>query len=226
VQVERHRAVDRDVALELELLADARRQGLHGVLDGAVAQLRGAQRSRSAGFWSSATCRIRSARCLEVGALGDEVGLAVELDHHAVGGDDQAVARGALGTLADVLRALDAQQLDGLLDVAVGLLQGILAVHHPEPVSSRSRFHVGGGVVRHRGSLSSLSGVCPYASEGARRSRRRPRVRADRARHPPVSARGLLGAVELAAAGATGDRGRRLRSRGQAGWPRPSRYRW
>ena len=37
----------------------------------------------------------------------------------------------ALGPLADVLRTLDAQELDGLVEVAVGLLEGLLAVHHP-----------------------------------------------------------------------------------------------
>jgi hypothetical protein len=43
---------------------------------------------------------------------------------------DQAVGGGAAGPLADVLRALDAQDLDGLVKVAAGLLEGLLAVHH------------------------------------------------------------------------------------------------
>src|SRR3712207_8756244 len=53
--------------------------------------------------------------------LGDEVGLAVELEKRAALADDDAVGRRALQALADVLGALDAQQLDGLVVVALGL---------------------------------------------------------------------------------------------------------
>lgn len=72
----------------------------------------------------------------EVVVAGDEVGVAVDLDEDAalaVGGDerlDGALGRLAVGELADLVAELDAQQLDGLLDVAVGLLQRLLAVHH------------------------------------------------------------------------------------------------
>ena len=73
---------------------------------------------------------------LEVVVAGDEVGVAVDLDEHAdlaVGVD---VGRdGALGGLAaaDLQRLVaeaDAQQLDGGVDVAVGLGQRLLALHH------------------------------------------------------------------------------------------------
>src|SRR5215213_6311292 len=163
VQVERDGAVDRDVALELELLADTRGQGLHGVLDGALAELRGAQAVEVGGLLVQRDLQDLVGQRLEVAALGHEVRLAVQLDHRAAGGDDQAVAGGALGALADILRALDAQQLDGLLDVAVGLLERPLAVHHPGAGELTEPLHVGGGVVRHRGSLTSLS-------EGVRRA--------------------------------------------------------
>ena len=76
---------------------------------------------------------------LELGVLGDEVGLGVELDQRAVLGGDQALGGGALGALADVLGALDPQQLDGLVEVAVGLDQRVLQSSIPAPVSSRSR---------------------------------------------------------------------------------------
>ena len=64
-------------------------------------------------------------------ALGDEVGLAVELDQGAdavagVGGD-QAVGGGAALALGDALQALDAQDLGGLVAVAVGLVERLLA---------------------------------------------------------------------------------------------------
>src|SRR4051794_21293198 len=73
---------------------------------------------------------------LEVLVAGHEVGVAVDLDQHAdlavgvdVGGD------GALGGLAAahlqrLVAEAHAQQLDGLVEVAVGLLQRRLAVHH------------------------------------------------------------------------------------------------
>src|SRR3954451_11449107 len=68
---------------------------------------------------------------------GHEVGVAVDLDEHA----DLAVGvdvglDGPLGCLSarqllDLLPELDAQELDGLVDVAVGLLERGLAIHHP-----------------------------------------------------------------------------------------------
>ena len=64
---------------------------------------------------------------LELGVLRDEVGLGVQLDQRAVLGGDQAFGGRALGALADVLGALDAQQLDGLVEIAVGLNQRVLA---------------------------------------------------------------------------------------------------
>ena len=73
----------------------------------------------------------------EVLVVGDEVGVAVDLDEHAdlaVGVDvglDGALGGLAAGELADLVAHLDAQDLDGLVDVAAGLLQGLLAVHHP-----------------------------------------------------------------------------------------------
>src|SRR5918997_2606546 len=66
----------------------------------------------------------------------DEVRVAVDLDEHAdlaVGVDvglHRALGRVAAGELADLVAELHAQQLDGGVDVAVGLLQRALAVHH------------------------------------------------------------------------------------------------
>ncbi len=86
---------------------------------------------------------------LELGVLRDEVGLGVELDQRAVLGGDQALGGGALGALADVLGALDAQQLDGLVEVAVGLDQRVLAVEHAGAGQLPKSLDVGSGVVRH-----------------------------------------------------------------------------
>ena len=93
----------------------------------------------------------------EVRVLGDEVGLALELDdgRRAVGrghGDD------ALGVLP--VRAVDglgeallAKQLGGGLEVAVGLLEGALRVHHPGPGGLAEVLDVLGGE-RHGGRCS------------------------------------------------------------------------
>ena len=86
---------------------------------------------------------------LELGVLRDEVGLGVELDQRAVLGGDQTFGGRALGALADVLGALDAQQLDGLVEVAVGLDQRVLRVEHSGAGQVPKSLDVGSGVVRH-----------------------------------------------------------------------------
>src|SRR6476469_9078800 len=89
----------------------------------------------------------------ELLALGDEVGLAVDLDEgaDAVGGRGrhEAVGGRAALTLRDALEALDAKDLDGLGAVAVGLVEGLLDVHHSGAGLLAQRLDVSGGVVRH-----------------------------------------------------------------------------
>src|SRR4051794_7719224 len=73
----------------------------------------------------------------EVLVARDEVGVAVDLDEHAdlaVGVDvglDRALGGLAAGELRGAGDALLAQPGDGRVDVAPGLLEGLLAVHHP-----------------------------------------------------------------------------------------------
>lgn len=92
---------------------------------------------------------------LELLALGDEVRLALQLDQDTGGvvvgdeGDDGAVLGGAALALGDALLALDAQGLDGLVDAALGLVQGLLAVHHAGAGELTELLDVSGGVVRH-----------------------------------------------------------------------------
>src|SRR6476661_7609904 len=78
----------------------------------------------------------------ELLALGDEVGLAVDLDEgaDAVGGRGrhETVGGRAALTLRDALEALDAKDLDRLLDV-----------HHAGARLLAQRLDVSGGVVRH-----------------------------------------------------------------------------
>src|SRR3954447_15587200 len=119
---------------------------------------------------------------------GHEVGVAVDLDEHpdlAVGVDvglDRALAGLAAGELADLVAHLDADDLDGLVEVAVGLLQGGLAVHHPRagPVAQ--------GLDVLRGNGGGLSHRCgPPRRSGWSRRRSRPSPAA--ARCPPRRAR-------------------------------------
>ena len=86
----------------------------------------------------------------EVLALGDEVGLALELDEDARGVGDQTGGRLALGAaLRRLGGALDAQDLDGLVEVAVGLVERLLAVHHAGAGLLAELLDVGSGEVSH-----------------------------------------------------------------------------
>jgi hypothetical protein len=74
---------------------------------------------------------------LELGSLGHEVGLAVHFDQDAhlvpgvdVGGDDP-LGSGPAGLLGGRRQALLPQDLPGVFEVALGLHQRRLAVHHP-----------------------------------------------------------------------------------------------
>ncbi len=82
----------------------------------------------------------------EARVLGDEVGLAVELDEHAglagrvVGHvrGDQAVGGGASLALGDALEALDPQDLDALSTSPSASSSAFLTSIMPAPVRSRS----------------------------------------------------------------------------------------
>src|SRR6201996_7012706 len=87
---------------------------------------------------------------LEVLVAGDEVGLALHLDHRAdavvgvdVGSDDALVGAAALA-LGGGRLALHPQQLDRAVDIAVGLGERRFAVHHRGPGAVPERLHVGG----------------------------------------------------------------------------------
>src|SRR5438067_3340183 len=109
----------------------------------------------------------------EVLVARHEVRVAVDLDEHAdlaVGVDvglDRALARLAAGELADLAAHLHAQDLDGLLHVAAGLLEGTLAVHHAGARLLTQRLDVRGG---DRGgahaSVSSWGAGCGDAGSG------------------------------------------------------------
>src|SRR5262249_30156893 len=91
----------------------------------------------------------------EVGVLGHEVGLAVHFHHRGqlavrrqVSADDP-LGRDARSRLARLGAALDAQQLFGFLEVAVGFLQRLLAFHHAETGHLAQFLHNACGNCRH-----------------------------------------------------------------------------
>src|SRR5262249_31437478 len=71
---------------------------------------------------------------LELLVLGDEIGLAIDLDRGALlavdGDSDEAFRGGAAGLLGGGGEALGAQPVDRGFHVATGLAQRLLAVHH------------------------------------------------------------------------------------------------
>ncbi len=79
----------------------------------------------------------RLGKCAEVTAPGDEIGLAVHLDHGgcvAIGGTfdhDDALGGNAGGFLVGFRQALLAHELGGGIHIPLGLHQRLLTLHHP-----------------------------------------------------------------------------------------------
>ena len=170
-------AVEDGDPAQLQLLADLGGQLLHGLVDGLVVELGGLQRLQVGAVGGLRGLHDAARQRDELVVLGDEVGLAVDLDHRAVLGGDQALGGRALGALADVLGALDAQRLDGLVEVPGVLLQGLLAVHHAGAGHLPETLDVGRGVVRHR-AWSVLLRKCVHKRKAVRGPRRPARGRA------------------------------------------------
>src|SRR4029079_11305864 len=86
----------------------------------------------------------------EVLVAGDEVGLAVDLDQGADAvvvvdvGLNRALGGHPLAALGGGGLALDPENLDRLLEVALGLGEGRLAVHHPRACAVAQGLDVGG----------------------------------------------------------------------------------
>ena len=148
-------AFEADEPAELELLLQARARRLDELLDGGAGLGFGGQQGEAVGRLAldgGVGDLLRG--FLEQGGLGHEVGLAVQLDQHARVGTvelrgDQAVSRGAGGPLARVLDALDAEQLDRVLEVALGLAERVLAIHHAGPGLVPEPLDISGSKVRH-----------------------------------------------------------------------------
>src|SRR5664279_592570 len=75
--------------------------------------------------------------------LGDEVGLGAELDERRAGGRHDAVGSITVGTLGQLRGTGDPEQLGGLDEVAIGLSECLLSVHHPGPGLVPELLHIG-----------------------------------------------------------------------------------
>jgi hypothetical protein len=155
VQVGHHMGgLETRYATDLDLLSDGRVGVVQNFLDRLAAHVAG-QQLIGAGCPDGDSLREDLAgQRDELVAFGDKVGLAVDLDERADAvaglGSHEAVGRRATFALGDALETLDAQDLGGLVVVAVGLVQGSLDVHHAGAGRLAKRFDVSGGVVRHR----------------------------------------------------------------------------
>src|SRR6266536_2965370 len=156
MQVARHvAALEPGEPAELQLLLQARAGLVDQLLDGgARAGLGGQQRQPVGDLGGDRGFRDLPSCLLEQVGLRDEVRLAVQLDQHAGPGavefgHDQAVGRGAGGALVHVLGALEPEQLDRRLDVAVGFIECVLAIHHAGAGLLAEPLHVSGGKIRH-----------------------------------------------------------------------------
>src|SRR6185369_8934282 len=156
VQVARHvAALEPGEPAELQLLLQARAGLVDQLLDGGARAGLGGQQGQPVGdLGGDRGLRDLRGCLLEQVGLRDEVRLAVQLDQHAgLGavevGHDQAVGRGAGGALVHVLGALKPKQLDRRLDVAVGFIECVLAVHHAGAGLLTEPLHVSGGKIRH-----------------------------------------------------------------------------
>ena len=131
-------------AANLDVLLDDEDQSLQGIVNRAVAHLAGHQGLNIGGVLVSNDLGQVLGEVNKLVVLGDEVGLGVDLNnnsavvesdgvHHALGGDTASLLVGGS-------QALLTQDLDSLLEVAVGLGQSLLALHHAA-VGLLAQFH-------------------------------------------------------------------------------------
>ena len=126
---------DAGKAADAHVLADGEEQLVLGILDGALTGDPGAvhQRVDVGRILLGDDLGHALDEVVERLAVGDEVGLAVDLDHNADTVDDGSVSHTLSSHAAGLLRlgseALLAQIHDGLFHIALALDEGLLAVH-------------------------------------------------------------------------------------------------
>src|SRR5215207_3715663 len=116
----------------LELLADLGRQLINRIpdclarwQDGSVGRLDAVGLARRYGLHGVYSQRLEGL------VLGDKVRLSPQLEQRPSGGSHESVRSGPLSaTLSRLGLAAHSQDVDGLIEVAVGLSQCLLAIHH------------------------------------------------------------------------------------------------
>ena len=128
--------VDTGKAADLHILTQRQEQLVLSGGDGALAVHPGAalQGFHIGGVFLGDNRSHALDKVLEQLAVGNKVRLAVDLHHDAHAVDDGGIGHALGGHAAGLLglrgQALFPQQLDGLIDIAFGLGEGLLAVHH------------------------------------------------------------------------------------------------
>ena len=121
---------------DLQVLADGQNLLLQSVLNGAFAHLASLESLNVSRSVLDNNVSNVGNELLEVSVLSNEVGLGVYLDDCAYaalityGSLDQTLSSDAVCLLGSLSQALLTEQLDSLVEVAVGLGQCLLAVHH------------------------------------------------------------------------------------------------
>ena len=148
MQVDRGLAVEVRRGGDLELLADldgelARRPPPTVWPDG---QGRGVGGLHSVGLVAAAAAAASLGQLLELLVLGDEVGLGAELEQRTIGEATRPlVADRSAPRLAALAWPLTRRISIGLVEVAVGLGQRLLAVHHPGAGGVAELLHISSG---------------------------------------------------------------------------------
>ena len=143
-------------AAQLHVLAHRGDQVGDLVLDRRAAFQRGAVQTFERGVLK-AQLGERLGGVLEQVIAGHEVGLGVELDggtdftgsNFFRGNGDEAFSGDAVSLLGGLGQALGAQPVDRGIDVAVGFLERLLAVHHADAGLGAQFHHEGGGDLGH-----------------------------------------------------------------------------
>ena len=129
---------------DLDVLLDDQDQGLQGIVHSAVAHLAAHQGLHVGGILVSDNTGQVLGEFHELLVLGNEVGLGVDLDHDGAVRErnrvDHTLGSNAASLLAGGGQALLAQDLNGLLEIALRLGQSLLAFHHAA-VGLAAQFH-------------------------------------------------------------------------------------
>src|SRR5664279_2776232 len=180
VQVGGHLAVELRRSPQFELLANDRGQGRDTLRHGlAVSESLSQQRVDITGRGRGEVRDDVARKRLELLVLSHEIGLRSQLDHRTLGGSDQPVGGYALlPTLGSLGLTLDSQDLQRLVELAIGLHERLLALHHPGAGGVAELLHIGGGELGHfaprRYRTSTMCVSYPFVSYVVRSSGSRP----------------------------------------------------